>query len=59
MRENENESANDGKSSGAVESDPEMTGLPWPKTWKGAYLLVIGSFIFWLLLLIILTESFA
>jgi hypothetical protein len=36
--------------------DTEMTGLPWPKTWKGAYLFVIGSFILWLGLLFALTE---
>jgi hypothetical protein len=39
--------------------ETEMTGLPWPKTWKGAYRFVIGSFIFWLALLIALTESMA
>jgi hypothetical protein len=37
-------------------SESEMTGLPWPKTWKGTYLFVIGSFILWLILLIALTE---
>ena len=39
-------------------SESEMTGLPWPKSWKGAYLFVIGSFILWLGLLIALTEFF-
>jgi hypothetical protein len=34
----------------------ELTGLPWPKTWKGAYLFVLGSFILWLGLLVALTE---
>jgi len=37
-------------------SESETTGLPWPKTWKGAYLFVIGSFILWLGLLVALTE---
>jgi len=37
-------------------NETEMTGLPWPKTWRGAYLFVIGSFILWLALLIALTE---
>jgi len=32
------------------------TGLPWPKTWKATYLVVIGSFVIWLVLLIVLTE---
>jgi hypothetical protein len=39
--------------------DIERTGLPWPPTWKGVYLFVIGSFVLWLLLLVALTESFA
>ena len=34
----------------------ETTGLPWPKTWNGAYWFVMASFIFWLGLLIALTE---
>ena len=37
-------------------SEAELTGLPWPKTWNGAYLVVIGSFVLWLGLLIALTE---
>lgn len=37
----------------------ENTGLPWPRSWRGAYLLVIFSVILWLSLLIALTESFA
>jgi len=37
-------------------NETELTGLPWPRTWNGAYLFVIGSFIFWLGLLIALTE---
>lgn len=39
--------------------ESESTGLPWPKTWRGAYLFVIASFILWLGLLIALTEFFA
>jgi hypothetical protein len=38
----------------AAESD--TTGLPWPKTWNGAYLFVIGTFLLWLVLLIALGE---
>jgi hypothetical protein len=37
-------------------SETEATGLPWPKSWRGAYIFVIGSFILWLSLLIALTE---
>jgi len=40
----------------ATISKSELTGLRWPRTWKGAYLLVIGSFALWLTLLIALTE---
>lgn len=34
------------------QSDDDLsTGLPWPKTWNGAYLFVICSFILWIVLL--------
>ncbi|CAN5221178.1 hypothetical protein BH10CYA1_BH10CYA1_07140 [soil metagenome] len=36
--------------------DSELTGLPWLKTWKNAYLFVVCSFVLWLALLIALTE---
>jgi len=39
--------------------ESEATGLPWPRTWKGAYLFVIGSFILWVVLLIALTDGFS
>jgi len=39
-------------------TEENSTGLPWPKSWKGAYFLVLGSFVLWLALLIALTESF-
>lgn len=32
------------------------TGLPWPKTWNGAYLFVIGTFVLWVMLLVALGE---
>jgi hypothetical protein len=35
------------------------TGLPWPRTWKGVYLFVVGSFILWVALLIALTDCFS
>jgi hypothetical protein len=37
-------------------NETESTGLPWPKTWKDAYVFVAASFILWLSLLIALTE---
>jgi hypothetical protein len=39
--------------------EPEVTGLPWPRSWKGVYLFVLGSFLLWLALLLALTEFFA
>lgn len=32
------------------------TGLPWPKSWNGAYLFVIVTFVFWIVLLVALGE---
>ena len=45
---------NTGDSTSLDES--ELTGLPWLKTWKKAYLFVVCSFVLWLVLLIALTE---
>jgi hypothetical protein len=39
--------------------ETEGTGLPWPRTWKGVYLFVIGSFVLWVVLLIALTDCFS
>lgn len=36
--------------------EPGETGLPWPRTWKGIYLFVLGSFLLWIALLVALTE---
>jgi len=40
-------------------SETRETGLPWPETWKGVYLFVLGSFLLWIVLLVALTEFFA
>ncbi len=37
-------------------TETETTGMPWPKSWTGAYTVVICSFILWLLLLVYLGE---
>ncbi|HEY9715084.1 MAG TPA: hypothetical protein V6C72_16560 [Chroococcales cyanobacterium] len=34
----------------------ELTGLPFPKTWTGAYKFVLATFALWIVLLIALTE---
>jgi len=39
-------------------NENDTTGLPWPKSWKGAYLLVLGFFTLWISLLVTLGESF-
>jgi|AGTN01.2.fsa_nt_gi hypothetical protein len=37
-------------------TEPNSTGLPWPKTWKGAYMLVLANFALWLAMLLALQE---
>jgi hypothetical protein len=39
--------------------ETEETGLPFFRSWKSVYLFVIGSFIFWMALLIALTKTFS
>jgi hypothetical protein len=39
--------------------EAEETGLPIFRSWKSVYLFVLGSFIFWVALLVALTEIFA
>lgn len=35
-------------------AENETTGLPWPKSWRGVYILVVASFTLWLTLLVML-----
>ena len=35
------------------------TGLPWPRTWSGVYLFVIGCFVTWVTLLVVLERVFS
>ena len=35
------------------------TGLPWLRTWKGVYLVVIIFFVLWVTLLVALTDYFS
>lgn len=39
-----------------VTDDDKSTGLPWPKTWRGAYAFVVANFLIWLTLLLVLKE---
>jgi hypothetical protein len=43
----------------AVSPEDDKTGLPWLRTWKGVYLVVIISFVLWVALLIVLTDFFS
>lgn len=36
-------------------SETDDTGLPWPKSWNGAYTFVICTFVIWIGLLLLLT----
>lgn len=43
----------------ADEDDADATtGLAWPRTWKGAYALVLCSFLLWVVSLIAVSEVF-
>jgi hypothetical protein len=39
--------------------ETEETGLPFFHSWKSIYLFVLGSFVFWVALLIALTDFFS
>jgi hypothetical protein len=39
--------------------DDKATGLPWFKTWRGVYVLVLASFVIWVGLLVALTVMFS
>jgi hypothetical protein len=44
---------------GGAAAESADTGLPWPRTWRGVYLLVLGCFIVWVGLLTLLTRMFS
>jgi hypothetical protein len=43
----------------SVATEAEETGLPWLRTWKGVYLVVIINFVLWVTLLVALTDFFS
>jgi len=43
----------------ADEPPDESTGLPWPRTWQGVYLVVIGCLVTWVALLVVLKRVFS
>jgi hypothetical protein len=50
------------KQPGALETsarEAEATGLPFFRSWKSVYFLVLGSFVLWVTLLVALTRIFS
>ena len=43
----------------SIGPEAEDTGLPWLRTWKAVYLVVIIHFLFWVALLVALTDFFS
>ena len=43
----------------ADEPQDESTGLPWPRTWPGVYVVVMICFVAWVVLLVVLERSFS
>jgi len=43
----------------SIAPEPDDTGLPWLRTWKGVYLVVILHFALWVTLLVALTDFFS
>jgi hypothetical protein len=37
----------------------EATGLPWPASWSGVYLLVLGCFVTYVVVLVALKRAFS
>jgi hypothetical protein len=40
----------------SAEPDPGVTGLPLLRSWRSVYLFVFGSFVLWVVLLLLLTR---
>ena len=43
----------------SVEEEEASPELPWPRTWRGVYLVVLGCFIIYVILLTWLARAFA
>ena len=41
------------------ESNDAQTGLPGLRTWRGVYLFVLGTFIAWTVLLVVLSRMYS
>jgi hypothetical protein len=41
------------------ETDDNSTGLPWPRSWRGVYLLVFGCFVLVVIALTLFSRFFA
>jgi hypothetical protein len=42
-----------------AEPDDASTGLPWPRSWRGVYLVVIGSFVLVVIALTLFSRFYA
>ena len=40
-------------------TDDKETGLPGLRSWRAVYLFVLGSFVFWIILLAVLTGMYS
>jgi hypothetical protein len=43
----------------SVVAEADDTGLPWLRSWKAVYLVVIINFVLWVALLIAVTDFFS
>ena len=44
---------------GAAEKGDEATGLPWLESWSSVYALVVGCFVTYVVLLVVLKQAFS
>ena len=42
-----------------LDAQDELTGLPRFRTWRGVYWFVFGSFVLWVVLLLVLTVIYS
>ncbi len=60
MTDSEAESRGMTHPSAHTEEPPDSsTGLPWPRTWSGLYLFVMGCVVTWVTLLVVLERVYS
>lgn len=55
----DNPSTANAATGGGSAGDNELTGLPGLRTWRGVYVVVLASFVFWVGLLFALSVGFS